>query len=317
MSNFSNRSSGWSLLTLLAAVIVAEPVMAQQSTTGPVPPPGIDRGLRLFSLAQTVIPGVPAYVWRHGCGPTAVGMVVGYWDGNGFPNLVPGAATTQTAAVNAMIADDSGTPNCSTPDGDHYQDYSCPLDFSPTLLSDRSQTGGAHVSNCVGDFFRTSWSSRGNYYGWSWAIDAPGSFTNYVDLVAAQYNPSATNKTFSQFSWNEYKAEIDAGRPVMFLVDTDGDSATDHFVTGVGYDDASTQYGVYDTWDSSVHWFAWREMGAGRSWGIYGVTLFSLTLSPQVPSLGEPGFAVLLVLVLGLGMWMLENRRRRLNVGMP
>ena len=69
MSNFSSRSSGWLLLALLEAVIVAEPVMAQQSTTGPVPPPGLDRGLRLFSLAQTVIPGVPAYVWRHGCGP--------------------------------------------------------------------------------------------------------------------------------------------------------------------------------------------------------------------------------------------------------
>ena len=215
-----------------------------------------------------------------------------------------------------MIADDSGNADCAAPDGDHFQDYSCPIDSSPTLLTDRSETGGAHTSNCVGDFFKTSWSSRSNYYGWAWVFDAPGSFTGYVDLVAPQYNPSATNKTFANFSWSEYKAEIDAGRPVVFLVDTDGDGTTDHFVTGVGYDDATTQYGIHDTWDNSVHWYAWRGIGSGRTWGIYSVTLFTLTASPQVPTISERGFAVLLVMVLGLGVWMLERRRRKIAAGM-
>ena len=34
-----------------------------------------------------VIGEVPAYSWYHGCGPTAVGSVLGYWDLHGYPNL--------------------------------------------------------------------------------------------------------------------------------------------------------------------------------------------------------------------------------------
>ncbi len=53
-------------------------VFAQQSTTGPEPPPGLDMGLNLEknTNAQVVISGVPTYIWHHGCGPTALGMVV-------------------------------------------------------------------------------------------------------------------------------------------------------------------------------------------------------------------------------------------------
>ena len=278
-------------LGVILTGLVACPVWAQQSTTGPTPPPGIDRGIRPITATQVTIPGVPAYLWHHGCGPTAVGMVVGYWDGNGYPNLVPGSASTQTAAVDAMIADDRGNPDCAAADGDHYQDYSCPIDSTPNLLADRSQTGGAHASNCVGDFFETSWSSRNNYYGWSWFSDAHSSFTGYVHWAEPQYSSSAENKYFSQFSWASYKAEIDAGRPVVLLVDTNGDGETDHFVTGIGYDDNNTTYGVYNTWDTNTHWYTWRGVEAGNTWGIYGVTLFKI--GAAAPTLTQWGVLVL------------------------
>jgi hypothetical protein len=223
-------------------------------------------------------------------------MVVGYWDGNGFPSLVSGDASTQTAAVDAMIANDRGNPNCASPDGDHYQDYSCPIDAYPTdLLPDRSQTGGAHASNCVGDFFKTSWSSMYNYYGWSWFDDVPGSFTGYVNWIG-RYTPTAWNKSFYQFSWVAYKAEIDSGRPVVLLVDSDGDGYTDHFVTGIGYDDATTEYGIHDTWDTGIHWYSWHGMEYGEPWGIYGVTQFRV--SSQIPSLTQWGLIVLVVLIV-------------------
>jgi len=287
MNTFKSFSLFCMLGTAILILVAAEPVSAQQSTTGPVPPPGIDRGIRPPTRAQVTIPGVPAYLWHHGCGPTAVGMVVGYWDGKGYSDLVPGDATTQTAAVDATIADDSGNPNCAAPDGDHYQDYSCPIDSWPTLLMDRSQTGGAHASDCVADFFETSWSSRNNYYGWSWFSDVPVSFTGYVNLVAPQYSATATNKYFAGFSWAEYKAEIDAGRPVVFLVDTDGDGDTDHFVTGIGYDNATMKYGIHDTWDTGTHWYLWRQIQAGDPWGIYGVTLFSITFQTDIPPIDD------------------------------
>ncbi|MEA1944402.1 MAG: C39 family peptidase [Euryarchaeota archaeon] len=33
------------------------------------------------------ISGVPAYLWRYGCAPTAAGMVLMYWDSHGYPNF--------------------------------------------------------------------------------------------------------------------------------------------------------------------------------------------------------------------------------------
>jgi len=270
-------------------LLAVEPILAQQSTTGPVPPPDIDRGIRRTTATQVVIPEVPAYLWQHGCGPTAVGMVIGYWDRHGFDLLVSGDASTQTASVNAMISDDGGIPDCVLPDGNHYQDYSCPEDYWPNPISaDRSQLGGAHASNCVADFFQTSWSSRDNYYGWSWFSDVPGSFTSYVNLIAPQYNPSATNKYYAQFSWSDYKAVIDAGRPVVLLVDTDGNGSTDHFIPAIGYNEATKAYGAYNTWDLNLHWYLWRRMQSGNTWGIYGVTLFEIGTIPNSFSLLFP-----------------------------
>src|SRR5690606_6736880 len=89
----------------------------QQSTSGPEPPAGLARGgAEAAGGAGIVIPGVPAYTWYRGCGPTAAGMVIGYWDGRGY-DIVPGNAASQTPAVNNMIAS-SG----------HYDGYSQPID---------------------------------------------------------------------------------------------------------------------------------------------------------------------------------------------
>ncbi len=269
------------LAVLLLSLFVSQAV-AQQSTTGPNPSPDLDMGLRpQRKLSEVLIPGVPSYIWHHGCGPTAVGMVVGYWDGNGRPDLVPGSAATQTSEVDAMMANDSDSPSCGGPAFDHYQDYSCPIDNSPNLQHDRSLTGGTHADNCVADFMQTSKSVYGNYYGWSWFSDVDNSWVQYVNSVCYGAAPQATNYSFVGFGFMDYMEEIDNGRPVVLLVDTDGNGSTDHFVTGIGYDDATGEYAIYNTWDHSVHWFQWRAMGYGITWGIYGLTTFDL----QVPCL--------------------------------
>ncbi|MHC4617912.1 MAG: hypothetical protein ACYTEQ_09185, partial [Planctomycetota bacterium] len=58
----------------------------ERITAGPVPPPEVVRADAIKALAPVPISGevidtVPAYFWRHGCGPTSVGMVIGYYDG--------------------------------------------------------------------------------------------------------------------------------------------------------------------------------------------------------------------------------------------
>ncbi len=258
---------------LILLSVSAETILAQQSTSGPVPLPGTPRGLKVNLVSPVMIPDVPAYIWHHGCGPTALGMVIGYWDSHGYPSLVPGDATTETPQVDAMIANDNGDLNCGAALSDHYHDYSCPVDYSPNMQNDKSTFGGAHASNCVADFMRTSWSSMNNYYGWSWFSDMASAFIGYVNHIDPSYLPVAANISFYSFTWAQYKSEIDAGRPVVLLVDTDGNSSTDHFVTGIGYDDATQQYGVHDTWDNGIHWFSWHYLGP-IPWGIYGVTTF-------------------------------------------
>lgn len=260
-------------LSVAVLLFPASSAAQERITMGPVPPPGTDRGWRAPHRNQVVITSVPAYLWHHGCGPTALGMIIGYWDGLGYSDLVAGAAGTQTAAVNAMIADDSGTPQCTLPDGDHYQDYSCPRDDGGPIQPDRSQTGGAHASDCVGDFMRTSWSAAGNRYGWSWSTDVLPAFQGYVQY-ASTYTATSESRYFGAITWAEYMAEIDAGRPVCLLVDTDGNGQTDHFIAGIGYNTSTGEYACRDTWDGGTHWFDWSAMGSGNPWGIHSVYLF-------------------------------------------
>jgi Leucine-rich repeat (LRR) protein len=273
-------------LLLLAAPIGHSPaalfsggqeVIRLQSTTGPTPPPGVDvrghifEGIRI--QAATVIPGVPAYIWRHGCGPTAVGMVIGYYDTHGYGGLIPGDSSVQGAAVNAAIASQG-----------NYDDYCLPIDSYPNLLPDKSElpAGDEHADDSIADFMDTSQSVRYNYYGWSWDSDVTPGFQSYVNLTGAGES-TASAYYFWSFSWASLMNEIDNLRPLVFLVDTDGNNQTDHFVTVVGYnsDGGVDYYGCYNTWDQSVHWYEYREMGSGIGWGVYRIHTF--TMSSGVP----------------------------------
>ena len=247
---------------------------AQRTTMGAVPPPGTDRGLRPDKSGQVVIDGVPAYLWHHGCGPTAIGMIIGYYDSHGAPDLIPGDATTQTPAVDVMIGTDSQSPWCEVNMSDHFHDYACPIDDFGTIQPDRSETGGAHADNCIADFMLTSRSSEGNQYGWSWWDDIGNAFIQYVAVAEPNLRPEEFDYVFSNFSWSDYKDEIDNSRPVGIIVDTDGDGETDHFVTGIGYNDEAQEFGIHDTWDDNIHWYDWSEIAPGNQWGILGVTVF-------------------------------------------
>ncbi len=280
------------VVLIVALCATASDSLAQVSTTGPEPPPGIDRGIRTATRSQTIIFGVPPYEWHHGCGPTAVGMVVGFWDGNGYPDLVEGDAADQTPAVNAMMASDNNYAACGQSWQDHYQDYSCPRDGSGPIQADLSELGGAHESECVADFMHTSWSVYGLAYGWSYFFDDNLAFIEYVSLKEPSADPVAATYYFDDFSWEQYKNEIDNRRPMVLLVDTDADGNTDHFVTGIGYDESEYEYGIFDTWNRSVHWFRWRKIAPGSSWGIYGLTTFGLDVicvDSDGDGLGDPG----------------------------
>jgi len=70
------------------------------------------------------------------------------------------------------------------------------------------------------------------------------------------------------FTYDDYKAEIDAGRPVMIHLEG-------HTIVGVGYDDSSgdLMY-IHDTWDYSTHTMTWGAPYSGMA--HVGVTVVRL-----------------------------------------
>jgi hypothetical protein len=286
------------LLTLLVAALTAAGPTddPRQSTTGPIPPPGVAPKERMAlpdGARSVVIDGVPGYLWRHGCGPTAIGMVMGYYDTHGFDALIPGNASTQTPEVDQAIASERSPGNPG-----HYEDYSLPLDDGGTgILPDRSEfpVGDEHPDDSIADFMRTSWSASSNYYGWSWSVDVIPAFESYASYA----NPDfvSDSKEFAMndgtLSWAVLAEEIDHNRPMVFLVDSDGDGATDHFVTVVGYAETPTQqYGCLDTWEpaSEVRWCDFLQMAGGRPWGIYKGWTFDPDVTVYVDAAGGGDF---------------------------
>ena len=254
-----------------------------QSTTGPMPPPGASlQSSPLTPQDATIIPEVPAYLWHHGCGPTAAGMLIGYWDTRGFDALVPGDPHTQTAAVNSIIASEGSASN--------YTDYCEPLDdpaTNPSPLPDKSESppGDEHLDNCIADYMKTSQSYHGNYYGWSWFSQVGIGMRNYVSSLAQSGYYATTDNLYygsPRLNWDWFRAEIDSGRPVVLLVDTDGNRVTDHFVTAIGYGvvNGIQMYACLDTWYTDIRWCEFAPIALGQSWGIWGAVTFRIYASP-------------------------------------
>jgi hypothetical protein len=265
----------------------------QQNSTGPFPPEEVEPKVDTLSVdnmakaSDITVIGVPAYSWRHGCGPTAVGMVIGYWDNNGYEDLFNGSALTQTSEVSQSIAS-QGTKSSPR----HYEDYSLPEDSYPYLISDKSGMpfGDEHTNDSIADFMYTSWSSKENYYGWSWSNHITSAFSKYVRFRNSSYLPLTKTYYFgSTLTWEVLTSEIDAQRPMVFLVDSSGSGTTDHFVTVVGYRiDGTTQYyGCLDTWApyETIRWVRFRSMSSSNSWGVWGGFSFNLTSTTLIPTI--------------------------------
>lgn len=225
--------------------------------------------LQIIAQSKT-ISGVPAYYWNNGCGPTAMGMIAGYYDTHSFPDLMPGDASTQTPAVDQIIASDQ-----------HYIEYAEPLDDEVSgLLSDKSELpeSDRHPNNCIADYMGTSQSSKLNLYGWSLPGDIKPAWENYILNQAPNYAGTGYAYSFSSFPWDSLVNNINRNHPLIFLVDYTGDGVYDHFVTVIGYriNGGIQEYRCWDTWDSGVHWYQFRPMSSSYPWGILNCYTFEI-----------------------------------------
>jgi hypothetical protein len=252
-----------------------------RSTTGPVPPKGIDVvGYVSTSKAANVtqlISGVPAYLWTEGCGPTVVGMLAGYYDSHGFPNLFPGDASTRTTAVSSAIASTQ-----------HIDDYAKPNENTLPVQADKSElpAGDEHTNNCIADYMLTSRSIIGNIWGWSKGVDIKPSWENYIANFTPEYTGSATQYYYNSSTWDTLISNIDRNKPMLLLVDTNTDGLTDHFVIANGYkiENDIKYYGCFNTWDVVQHWYQFQQMAAGVSWGVARCYTFSIHNKLPVPA---------------------------------
>ncbi len=231
-----------------------------------------------------IVGGVPVYTWYHGCGPTAAGMLLGYWDAKGFGELVKGPQGNemyQSDEVNAMIASES-----------HVEDYVYPLDgwveqpdgsfVWVDLQPDKSELGGASDDDCIADFMHTSRSADGLVYGLSYVDMVDDALLGYASWASqGDYVGSAEVFHQSAMTWEILVSEVDATRPMFFVVDWDGDGETDHSVAVVGYCEVGKArlYAFHSTWDDRLWWAEFDMMKPGNFYGVFAGVTMSLSLA--------------------------------------
>jgi len=111
--------------------------------------------------------------------------------------------------------------------------------------------------------------------------------------VVQNYTQNLDTWATSGFSFTDFMAEINAGRPLMI-------GLAGHSMVGVGYDNiAGPKVYFHDTWSYSVHEMAWGSSYSGMDW--LNVTCIELVPIPEPTSMT----------LFGLGILTIVIRRRR------
>lgn len=242
------------------------------------------------SATAVLLDDVPAFNWCYGCSATSAAMLFGYYDRNGFANMYDGPANGGVCPTTNSVWGYGESPLSATHEGldglgerGHVDDYY----VTPDSTADPyyGNWGEHGYADCTADFMGTS-----QYNNWS-NVDGATTFYYYTSngplydysgsessgrrdgthgmrlfsesrgyTVLSNYNQNiyGYGGVSAGFTYDQYKAEIDAGRPVLIQV-------TGHTMLGVGYDDSSSTIYIHDTWDHSLHSMTWGGSYAGRT----------------------------------------------------
>ena len=261
--------------------------------------------------AQVLVTNACDYDWWYGCSPTSAGMMMGHYDREGRTNLVPGGVAEMETYVGPPTGAAALANNAIASPG-HIADFY----VAGYGASGDDVTPPHHSFNCLADFMGTSQDSVGNSNGSTtfyyytdgsrfyeanavthlvqddsgmYGVGEYLDYSGYSDPDRVLYNQyiDAHGATYG-FTLAQYQQEIDEGRPVIIQVEG-------HSMCGVGYDDASTDIFIQDTWSSGPHTMAWGGSYSGML--HYGVMVL------EIP---EPASLTLLCLT---GLALLRRRR--------
>ena len=259
------------------------------------------------------ISNVPAFDWCYGCSATSAAMMAGHYDNTIFPNMYSGPQNGGVVPMNNSGWGSGECPLSATHQGydglsvkghvdDYYSSYDSTVDPYYGNWTEHAN------ADCTGDYMGTNqYQHYGNkdgattfYYYTNGAplYDYTGCEPSKKDgchglreffesrgySVATNYSQYiyGYNGNTQGFTYAQYKAEIDAGRPV--LIQLDG-----HTMLGFGYDDTSGNIiYIHDTWDHNNHTMTWG--GTYSNMQHIGVTVIALvdpTITVTAPNGGE------------------------------
>jgi len=188
-------------------------------------------------------------------GRTTRGHVDDYWIRTGDPGPDPFIGNWEQHVHGECTADYMGTSQSLLSNVDGFTRFWFWQDNSP--LYDYTGSEPTKRDGCHG--LRLFAESRG------YTVQTLGNFSQYI----YGYNGIAQGFTFDNF-----KAEIDAGRPVLIHVEG-------HTMLGYGYDDIGSTVYIHDTWDYNDHSMTWGGVYAGMQ--HYGVSVLRLEGAPPTP----------------------------------
>jgi len=272
----------------------------------------------LSPKASNTLATVPAFDWSYGCAATAAAMMFGHYDRTGYSNMYNGptnggfcpedntvwgqtvypgvtcgecplSATHQGVDGRAMKGhvDDYWVDYASTDQDPFVGNWTehphgeCTADYMGTSQSNYDNEDGSTVfvvaldGEPTYDFTEFEPERRDGCHGMRLFSESRGHdvVDNYTQYIQGQ----ADNPT-NGFTFADYVAEIDSGRPVMIHV-------LGHAMLGFGYNTSGNVVYLYDTWDHNPHPMTWGGL-YDESYQHIAVTVVRLeavaTLAPIV-----------------------------------
>ena len=283
----------------------------------PTPPQGLSPTQQISGEATLLgtITSFPSYSWVFGCSAVSGSMIAAYYDRNGYSNIYAGPTNGGLMPItdtswpewydgyewypnNPLIASHNGVDGRSSKGSidDYWIKYL-------SNLPDPYITGGwtQHTwGTAVGDYMKTSQSYYGNvdgstsFYYWSNGTKRQCNESPEADgmrglkqffeargyTVSTCYTQLTDNDVSGGFTLANFKAEIDAGHPVLIHVQG-------HTMVGFGYS-GSTIY-IRDTWDSNpsnVYSMTWG--GSYQGMELWGAGVLHLASISPIPSQVNP-----------------------------